>query len=77
MEIADETEKPTIVTAPCRLHFGLLSLDNSGQHDARSFGGLGAMIESPNVKVTVRNAQEFSCDGFDEEVIHSVVERWL
>ena len=38
------------VTAPSRLHFGLWSLANSS---GRQFGGVGAMIDKPGLRLTI------------------------
>jgi beta-ribofuranosylaminobenzene 5'-phosphate synthase len=47
------------VTAPARLHFGMLDPAGLG---ARRFGGFGVGIESPRVVLTVRWAPEKSSD---------------
>jgi beta-ribofuranosylaminobenzene 5'-phosphate synthase len=53
------------VTAPGRLHFGLLSVPVAGDPDppARLFGGVGLMIEEPSVRLTVSRAKEWSATG--------------
>ncbi len=38
------------VRTPCRLHFGMFSF---GHANSAQFGGVGAMIEPPNVEVTI------------------------
>jgi beta-ribofuranosylaminobenzene 5'-phosphate synthase len=43
------------VTAPSRLHFGLWSL---GKTLGRQFGGVGAMIERPGLRLTIHPALE-------------------
>ena len=48
------------VAAPSRLHFGLLSF---GEGDGRRFGGLGAMIDRPGLRLTLRAADRFSTEG--------------
>jgi beta-ribofuranosylaminobenzene 5'-phosphate synthase len=48
------------VTAPSRLHFGLLSL---GGTPGRHFGGVGAMIEQPCVNLRVGSATAFDVAG--------------
>jgi beta-ribofuranosylaminobenzene 5'-phosphate synthase len=64
----------TRVEAPSRLHFGLLSLPADGADrwlgfgDApglpvRSFGGVGLMIDTPGVAVSVRPATEWRAEG--------------
>jgi beta-ribofuranosylaminobenzene 5'-phosphate synthase len=40
----------TEVVAPCRLHFGMLSF---GQRDTRQFGGVGAMISPPGLRLSI------------------------
>ncbi|MCE9548737.1 MAG: beta-RFAP synthase [Planctomycetia bacterium] len=48
------------VTAPSRLHFGLLAI---GEGSERRFGGLGAMIQSPGLRLTVRRAAQLEVRG--------------
>jgi beta-RFAP synthase len=57
------------VTAPSRLHFGMFSF---GRSDVRQFGGAGAMVASPGVRVVIRPADVFYVDG-----AHSVRARRL
>ena len=47
------------VTAPSRLHFGLMSYGGPG----RQFGGAGVMIDQPSTQLTVRAAHTFSAAG--------------
>src|SRR5262245_47692582 len=47
------------VTAPSRLHFGLWSLAGAG----RQFGGVGAMIEQPGLKLELAPAEQFVAGG--------------
>ena len=47
------------VAAPSRLHFGLWSLGGEG----RQFGGVGAMIERPGLKLEIVTADEFAATG--------------
>ncbi len=42
------------VTTPSRLHFGMFSF---GRAETRQFGGVGAMISAPGIRLTVRPAQ--------------------
>ena len=64
----------TRVEAPSRLHFGLLSLPADGAErwpgfggarglPVRSFGGLGLMIDTPSVALSVRPATEWRAEG--------------
>ncbi len=48
------------VTAPSRLHFGLLSF---GNERAGQFGGVGAMVDQPGLRLTVRPADRFEVVG--------------
>ena len=52
----------TRVTAPGRLHFGLLNVP-SGDPTRRAFGGVGLMIEQPCVVVSVRPAAAWQFEG--------------
>lgn len=49
-----------VVTAPARLHFGMLDPAGLG---ARRFGGFGVGVESPRVVVVVRRATDQAPDG--------------
>ncbi|VTS03499.1 beta-ribofuranosylaminobenzene 5'-phosphate synthase family protein [Tuwongella immobilis] len=53
------------VMAPSRLHFGLLQPTMGGETAAsvRRFGGVGLMLASPGVTVTVTEAAEWSASG--------------
>ena len=51
------------VSAPSRLHFGLLSI---GDATARKFGGAGLMIESPRTQVTVWQSDSFELTVADD-----------
>jgi beta-ribofuranosylaminobenzene 5'-phosphate synthase len=48
------------VRTPCRLHFGMFSF---GHADRPEFGGVGAMIEPPNVEITIAASDGFSARG--------------
>lgn len=41
------------VTAPSRLHFGLFGLS---QGEGRMFGGVGAMVDRPSLKICIKTA---------------------
>jgi beta-ribofuranosylaminobenzene 5'-phosphate synthase len=49
-----------VVTAPARLHFGMLDPADRG---ARRFGGFGVGVESPRVVVGIRRTDAKSSDG--------------
>jgi beta-ribofuranosylaminobenzene 5'-phosphate synthase len=57
------------ISAPCRLHFGLRHVpvpDSETDRDAAgitAYGGLGLMINTPRVEVTLRAASEFNATG--------------
>ena len=48
------------VTAPSRLHFGLLSF---GQSCERQFGGVGVMLDSPGLEIEFAPAESFAATG--------------
>ena len=56
----------TIVEAPSRLHFGLLSVP-VGEQAGRTFGGVGLMLERPRVVVQVELAERWIAAGPDAE----------
>lgn len=63
----------TLVRAPSRLHFGLLSLPISGGEcwpdgmPMRQFGGVGLMIDDPGVAVRITPASKWSAHGPNAE----------
>jgi beta-ribofuranosylaminobenzene 5'-phosphate synthase len=48
------------VTAGSRLHFGMLSF---GQPGRRQFGGAGAMLSSPHLRLTISESDRFTVRG--------------
>lgn len=60
------------VRAPCRLHFGMFSF---GHCDRPRFGGVGAMIDSPTVAVTISRAAQFMTRGEHSERVKQFAER--
>ncbi|MEX2559706.1 MAG: hypothetical protein WD403_07310 [Pirellulales bacterium] len=48
------------VSAPSRLHFGMLAF---GQAGARQFAGVGAMIDSPGVRLSISPGQRLEASG--------------
>ncbi len=60
------------VNAPSRLHFGLLSF---GQLHGRQFGGVGAMIDQPGLRLQVSPAKRFEVAGRHAERVRAVAER--
>ena len=60
------------VNAPSRLHFGLLSF---GQLHGRQFGGVGAMIDQPGLRLQVSPAKRFEVAGRHAERMCAVAER--
>lgn len=61
------------VTAPSRLHFGLLSF---GGQTERSFGGVGVMIKSPHVQVRICHAPAFRVCGAESVRVQETARRW-
>lgn len=53
------------IVAPSRLHFGLFHVPTSGedQRAARSYGGVGLMIDLPGVVVTAKRAETWQFEG--------------
>jgi beta-ribofuranosylaminobenzene 5'-phosphate synthase len=48
------------VSAPSRLHFGMLSFGQSG---VRQFGGVGLMIDEPGIRLRITPADRIECSG--------------
>lgn len=61
------------VTAPSRLHFGLFGLQ---QEEGRMYGGVGAMVDQPAVRLRVRAASSFACVGPLQERTQEFSRRW-
>ena len=54
----------TRVTAPSRLHFGLLNVPTAGSpREERRFGGIGLMIDQPGTIVSVQPADTWRFEG--------------
>ncbi len=52
--------QPVQITAPSRLHFGMLSF---GQPNTRQFGGAGVMISQPQLRLTITPAERLGVEG--------------
>jgi beta-RFAP synthase len=61
------------VVAPSRLHFGLLSF---GQPDVRPYGGAGAMIARPGLRLRVSPAPRFETAGPLGQRVRDVVDHF-
>jgi beta-ribofuranosylaminobenzene 5'-phosphate synthase len=62
-----------IVTAPSRLHFGLFSLASG---TGRQFGGVGAMLKQPGLKLRIESAPAWSACGPLAGRIQDAADRW-
>ena len=51
------------IAAPSRLHFGMFSFGRVG---GRQFGGVGMMIDSPQLRLTISPAEQWEVYGPDE-----------
>ncbi len=56
--------RPLQITAPCRLHFGLLRF---AQACGPSFGGLGMMLDQPSTVVEMQQAETWQATGPNAE----------
>ena len=61
------------VTAPSRLHFGLLSF---GHTQGRRYGGAGVMVDQPGLQLRIEAAASFSTDGQFASRVIEFVSRW-
>lgn len=61
------------VTAPSRLHFGLLSFGRPG---VRQFGGAGVMIERPGLRLKITPNNSFQVVGPLRERVRTIAERY-
>ncbi|HYO25789.1 MAG TPA: hypothetical protein VEQ85_12680 [Lacipirellulaceae bacterium] len=62
------------VSSPCRLHFGLLRLHESG---GLAFGGLGMMVDRPRVQLRARSAQQWQTTGPEQNRAEEFARRAL
>lgn len=68
----------TRVTAPSRLHFGLLSLPGAGTAPLhRQFGGVGLMVDRPGLRLSVEAAKDWSATGLRGERALSFAKRFV
>jgi len=65
--------RTVFVSAPSRLHFGLLSFGNPG---VRQFGGVGVMIDRPGVKLRIQAADSFEINGPMQGRIRDAALQW-
>jgi beta-ribofuranosylaminobenzene 5'-phosphate synthase len=61
------------VTAASRLHFGLITL---GGAKPRVFGGVGVMVEPPNIRLRIESAENFSVEGANANRVTEFVTAW-
>jgi len=61
------------VTAPSRLHFGLLSFGRPG---VRQFGGAGVMVERPGLRLRITPNHSFQAVGPLGERVRAIAERY-
>jgi len=59
------------VNAPSRLHFGLMSF---GYASGRQYGGVGAMIDRPGLRLRISNAEHFDAEGPHAERVRAIVQ---
>ena len=66
--------QPVTVSAPSRLHFGLLAV---GRQSGLQYGGIGLMVRQPRTVVSVSSAQQLDIDPASPTTVRETVERWL
>ncbi len=66
------TRRAVRVTAPSRLHFGMISANPAG---TRLYGSVGAMIASPGLRIVVRADDSFRATGPLADRARAVAER--
>lgn len=71
--VDDRLPRTVEVTAPSRLHFGLLSF---GSTDRRQFGGAGVMLAAPNCRVSIRAAEQLAVAGCQATRARQFAQRW-
>jgi beta-ribofuranosylaminobenzene 5'-phosphate synthase len=65
------------VIAPARLHFGLFSIGAFSDLEEPLYGGVGAMIDGPNVELVVSPADRFYVEGTLPKRIRETALQWL
>lgn len=66
-------DRAVTITAPSRLHFGLLSFGNP---KVRQFGGVGLMLERPNIELRAGPSSAFSAHGPLSDRVTQFAQRW-
>ncbi len=61
------------VSAPSRIHFGLLALDSGS---SLQFGGAGVMVDRPRVEIEVTAATNTQVSGPHANRVHRFIEAW-
>ena len=61
------------VVAPSRLHFGLVSFGHAQQ---RQYGGVGVMIQRPDIRLCFTSERPFEVVGTLSQRVVSFVEKW-
>jgi beta-ribofuranosylaminobenzene 5'-phosphate synthase len=62
------------IRAASRLHFGLLA---PSQGHERRFGGIGVMIESPSVELSLTPVEHFTVEGSGKDRVQKFAESWM
>ena len=62
------------ISAPCRLHFGLLSF---GRSQGRQYGGAGLMLSRPRCCLQVQHASSFKVDGQCSQRVVRFATAWM
>lgn len=61
------------ISSPCRIHFGLLSLEKNAK---RRFGGAGVMLEEPKLEIVFSLAEEDRVSGELSHRAEEFIELW-
>ncbi len=74
MTTAEPIPKTVTVSAPSRLHFGLISIGNLTE---RRFGSAGLMIDQPRTSITISRSQQPTLPDKRNPAICTAARRWL
>jgi beta-RFAP synthase len=71
----ENSSKTVVVSAPARLHFGLLAI---GDRTARKFGGAGLMVDAPRTVVQLSAADQLivNAPAGSKEAVIEATRRW-
>ncbi len=68
--------KSVHVTAPCRLHFGLINCGVESP-ELKSFGGIGAMVDDPCIQISTEHHRQLEITGDNINRVRQFTKQWF